>query len=135
VIRRIVLALGALLLVAACTHATPIGASPKTPVPSPQTADDVGRLFVLALGETRYVSAVGYLSPDQRTALPDTALRAKWDAIASRLGKFKGLGDVTSAASGTDTVVTVTANMATGLATLHITVSKALQITAIDWGS
>ena len=134
-IRRFVLVCSALLLVAACTHATPIGATPRTPVPSPSTTDDVGRLFVAALGETRYVSAEGYLAPDFRTAMPDTAIRAKWDALAGKYGKFKSVGDVTSAAAGADTIVSVVAQFAGGAATLHLTVNPALQVTAIDWGN
>ena len=97
--------LASLLLAAACTHATPIGATPRTPVPSPSTPADVGRLLVEALGGTRYVSAEEYLSPSLRTALPDTALRAKWDALATAYGKYKAIGEVTAIPSGDDVTV------------------------------
>jgi hypothetical protein len=131
-IRMLILAAVGLLLAVACTHATPIGATPRTPVPSPTTPQDVGRLLVEALGGTRYVSAEGYLSAPLRTAMPDTALRAKWDALAGAFGKYKGIGGVSSAPSGADTVVGVEAQFAGGSATVRVTVGSDLQVTVLD---
>jgi hypothetical protein len=121
-------------VVAGCGRGTPIGASPKTPFPSASSPTDLGRIFVLALGETRYVTAEGDLSQAFATALPEAALKAKWEVLATQDGKFKSVGDPTSApASGAGLDVAVPVTFAGGNEVVHVTVDPtALKVTGVD---
>jgi hypothetical protein len=121
-------------VVAACTHGTPIGATPRTPVPSPSSPADVGRLLVEALGDTRYVSAEEYIAEASRATLPQATLKAEWEALAVQDGKYNSVGDVTAApaASGTGTDVAVPVTFAGGNEVVHVTVDQTLHATAVD---
>jgi hypothetical protein len=96
--------------------------------PSPSSPSDIGRVFVEALGGTRYVSALSYLAPSLKATTTDQSLKTSWDTLATKYGKFKGEGTIatTPAADGTDVAVPVT--FAAGSATVHVTVNSALQI-------
>jgi hypothetical protein len=96
--------------------------------PSPSSPADIGRVFVEALGGTRYVSALGYLAPSLKATTTDQSLKSSWDTLATKYGKFKGEGTIATspAADGTDVAVPVT--FAAGSATVHVTVNGSLQI-------
>src|SRR5262245_32751113 len=107
--QRLLAFLAVVLTLAACNH-TPIGAKDvQTPFPSARSAADAGRLIVEALGQTRYVSAEALLAPSLQSAMPDSALKSRWDALAGLYGKFKGVGGLTSVPDGANTDVSVQA--------------------------
>jgi hypothetical protein len=119
VFRAFALPLAVMLLVlAGCSSAAP----------SPSSPADIGRIFVEALGGTRYVSALAYLAPTLKATTTDQSLKASWDTLATKYGRFKGEGTIATspAADGTDVAVPVT--FAAGSATVHLTVNGSLQI-------
>jgi hypothetical protein len=122
--------LAAALTLAACNH-TPIGANAQTPFPSASSANDAGRLIVEALGQTRYVSAEAFLAPSLQSAMPDTALKSKWDGLATQYGKFKGVSSVTSTPDGPNTDVSVTAMFAYGSAIVQAIVDPTFKVTQL----
>jgi hypothetical protein len=122
------------LIVAGCGRGTPIGASPKTPFPSPSSPADLGRVFVLALGETRYVTAEADLASAFAANMPEATLKSQWEVLARQDGKFKSVGDPTSApATGSGLDVSVPVSFAGGDEVVHVTVDPtAMKVTGIS---
>jgi dienelactone hydrolase len=131
-IRRSLVGLVASCLLAACAPSPPASSSATAGNPA---AGTTGRAFVEAMSRGDWAAAAAMMDPGLAGADAAPHLQQTGAMLVAQHGAFRSIGDVTTTAHDSGTLVGVTVIFANARVTLNVSVNAAGQVTGLHQGA